>query len=88
MIDHDALMVQVERRVSDPRMLKLIRARPRARVIDNGVVTDMVSGAPQGSPISPLPANIAMHVLDTAWANEGGYALGVLDAAYYPRRHA
>jgi group II intron reverse transcriptase/maturase len=76
-IDHKKLMLLVERRISDRRMLKLIRAWLEARVMDGGVETETTSGTPQGGVISPLLSNIYLHVLDDVWERKCGH-LGLL----------
>jgi len=52
-------------------MLKLLRSWLRAGVFEGGVVSEVEAGTPQASPISPLLANIVLHVLDEAWEHEG-----------------
>lgn len=66
-LDHALLLTLVGRRISDRRVLKLIRGWLKTGVLEEGRWEAREEGTPQGGVISPLLANIYLHVLDMYW---------------------
>jgi group II intron reverse transcriptase/maturase len=70
-VQHDVLMARVARKVGDPQVLRLIRRYLDAGIMVSGVKQASVEGTPQGSPLSPLLANIMLDDLDRELERRG-----------------
>ncbi len=63
-VNHDILMGLVAKRVTDKRILVLIRSFLTAGALADGLVSTTEEGTPQGGPLSPLLSNLMLDVLD------------------------
>ena len=70
-VNHDKLMGQLFKKITDKRTLALIRSYLNSGIMENGVEQPRTEGTPQGSPLSPLLSNIALNELDKELSARG-----------------
>jgi RNA-directed DNA polymerase len=70
-VNHDRLMARMAQGIGDKRVLQLIRRFLQAGVMENGLVSPVDEGTPQGGPLSPLLSNIVLDELDRELERRG-----------------
>ena len=70
-VDHDKLLTLVAQRVSDGRVLRLIRSMPKAGSYGDGRLFPTERGTPQGGVASPLLSNILLTPFDKEMRRKG-----------------
>jgi group II intron reverse transcriptase/maturase len=70
-VNHDYLMNELSRKITDKRVLRLIHKILRADIQENGQSTPSKQGVPQGGPLSPLLSNIILDKLDKELERRG-----------------
>ena len=68
---HDRMMSRLAERITDKRVLKLIRAFLQAGILAEGLITLPTEGTPQGSPLSPFLSNVVLDELDKELETRG-----------------
>lgn len=70
-VNHDILMSRLARRITDKRLLRIVRRFLQAGMMKAGVVTERTKGTPQGGPFTPLLSNILLTDLDEELSRRG-----------------
>lgn len=70
-INHEKLLKLMEERISDRRVIKLVKQWLKAGVIEDGKYEETEEGSPQGGVISPLLSNIYLNYMDRIWEEKG-----------------
>jgi len=70
-VNHDGLMGKLHTRITDQRVLRIIRRYLEAGIMADGVAVERHEGTPQGGPLSPLLAHVLLDEVDQALERRG-----------------
>src|SRR6266566_2401086 len=69
-ISHEKRIQLMEKRIADPRVLRLIQKWLKAGVLEDGVWSETEAGTPQGAVVSPLLSNVYLHYVLDQWTDQ------------------